>query len=97
LAVEAVHRIDEIFAIERRISGQPGGDRLAVRQRENKPLVADLEKGKRAESARPSRHAATAHATGYILTRWPAFTRFLDDGRICLSNNAAERACAVLP
>ena len=27
-----------------------------------------------------------------MLTRWPAFTRFLDDGRICLSNNAAERA-----
>ena len=25
------------------------------------------------------------------LTRWPAFTRFLDDGRIRLSNNAAER------
>jgi hypothetical protein len=27
-----------------------------------------------------------------MLKRWPAFTRFLDDGRICLSNNAAERA-----
>jgi len=27
-----------------------------------------------------------------MLTRWPAFTRFLDDGRICLNNNAAERA-----
>jgi transposase len=27
-----------------------------------------------------------------MLTRWPAFTRFLDDGRICLTNNAAERA-----
>ena len=28
----------------------------------------------------------------YRLTRWPAFTRFLADGRICLTNNAAERA-----
>ena len=28
----------------------------------------------------------------YMLKRWVAFTRFLDDGRICLSNNAAERA-----
>ena len=27
-----------------------------------------------------------------MLKRWPAFTRFLDDGRICLTNNAAERA-----
>ncbi len=24
--------------------------------------------------------------------RWEAFTRFLEDGRICLTNNAAERA-----
>ncbi|HEV2187002.1 MAG TPA: IS66 family transposase [Stellaceae bacterium] len=92
LAVEAVQRIDDIFAIERRINGQPTGDRLAVRQRETKPLVADLEKWMRAERARLSRHAGTAQAIDYMLTRWPAFTRFLDDGRICLSNNAAERA-----
>src|ERR1700756_1844573 len=46
----------------------------------------------RAERARLSRHAETAKAIDYMLTRWPAFTRFLDDGRICLSNNAAERA-----
>lgn len=46
----------------------------------------------RTERSRLSRHAATAQAIDYTLTRWPAFTRFLDDGRICLSNNAAERA-----
>ena len=28
----------------------------------------------------------------YMLKRWAAFTRFLDDGRVCLTNNAAERA-----
>jgi hypothetical protein len=33
-----------------------------------------------------------AKAIDSMLTRWPFFTRFLDDGRICLSNNAAERA-----
>jgi hypothetical protein len=92
LAVEAVRRIDEIFAIERRINGQPAGDRLAARQRETKPIVGDLEKWMRAERARLSRHVGTAQAIDYMLTRWPAFTRFLDDGRICLSNNAAERA-----
>src|SRR6516165_9044934 len=92
LAVEAVQRIDDIFAIERRINGQSAGDRLAVRQSETKPIVADLETWMRAERARVSRHAGTAQAIDYMLTRWPAFTRFLDDGRICLSNNAAERA-----
>jgi len=46
----------------------------------------------RAERARLSRHAEVAKAIDYMLKRWPAFTRFLDDGRICLTNNAAERA-----
>ena len=39
-----------------------------------------------------SRHADVARAIDYILKRWEAFTRVLDDGRICLANNAAERA-----
>ena len=43
-------------------------------------------------SAELSRHVAVAKAIDYILTRWEAFTRFLNNGRICLSNNAAERA-----
>ena len=46
----------------------------------------------RAERAKLSRHAAIAEAIDYMLTRWPAFTRVLEDGCICLSNNAAERA-----
>src|SRR5258708_9164891 len=46
----------------------------------------------RSARARLSRHGETAKAIDYRLKRWPAFTRFLDDGRICLSNNAAERA-----
>jgi hypothetical protein len=46
----------------------------------------------RTERTRLSRHADTAKAIDYMLKRWPAFTRFLDDGQICLTNNAAERA-----
>lgn len=46
----------------------------------------------RTERARLSRHAETAEAIDYMLPRWTAFTCFLDDGRICLPNNAAERA-----
>ena len=65
-AVEAVQRIDDIFAIERRINGQAAGDRLAVREKETKPIVADLEKWMRAERARVSRHAGTAQAIDYI-------------------------------
>src|SRR5438105_13931394 len=44
------------------------------------------------ESAKLSRHNDVAKAMDYMLRRIDAFTRFLEDGRICLSNNAAERA-----
>jgi transposase len=92
LAVEAVRRIDAIFAIEREINGATAEQRLAFRNERVKPLVTELETWMRAERARLSRHADLAKAIDYMLKRWPAFTRFLDDGRICLSNNAAERA-----
>jgi transposase len=92
VAVEAVRRIDAIFAIERDINGLSAGDRLATRQQRIAPLIGELEGWMRAERARLSRHADTAKAMNYMLKRWVAFTRFLDDGRICLTNNAAERA-----
>jgi hypothetical protein len=92
LATEAVRHIDEIFAIEREINGAASEQRRVVRQQRIKPLVAALEGWMRTERARLSRHADTAKAIDYMLKRWPAFTGFLDDGRICLSNNAAEPA-----
>ena len=46
----------------------------------------------RTERAGLSRHADVAKAMDYMLKRWDGFARFLDDGRICLTNNAAERA-----
>ena len=92
IAFEAVRRIDALFDIEREINGLSAAGRLAVRQERGTPLVAALEAWMRAERAKLSRHNAVAKAIDYMLTRWQAFTRFLDDGRICLSNNAAERA-----
>ena len=55
-------------------------------------LVADLEAWMRGERARLSRHAPLAQAMDYMLKRWDAFAGFLADGRVCLTNNAAERA-----
>jgi hypothetical protein len=51
-----------------------------------------LEGWLREQRPKLSRGNDLAKAMDYMLKRWPAFTRFLDDGRICLSNNAAERA-----
>ena len=92
LALEAVRRIDTLFAIERSINGHSAERRRAVRQELSTPLVADLERWLREQRAKLSRGNDLAKAMDYLLKRWTAFTRFLDDGRICLSNNAAERA-----
>jgi transposase len=91
LALEAVRRIDPLFDIERAIAGQSAEERRRVRQIESAPLVADLEGWMRAERPRLARGNDTAKAMDYMLRRWPSFARFLTDGRICLSNNAAER------
>jgi transposase len=92
LALEAVRRIDALFEIERAINGQSPERRRAVRQELSAPLVANLEAWMREQRAKLSRGNDVAKAMDYMLKRWIAFTRFLDDGRICLSNNAAERA-----
>ena len=92
LALEAVRRIDAIFDLERAINGAPVAQRLAARRRLVAPLVSQLELWMRAARAKLSRHSDVAKAMDYMLKRWEMFTRFLDDGRICLTNNAAERA-----
>jgi transposase len=92
IALQAVRRIDALFDIERQINGQGAGQRRAVRQELSAPLVAELEAWMREERARLSRHNDVAQAMEYMLKRWAAFACFLDDGRICLSNNAAERS-----
>ena len=91
LALETVRRIDALFEIERTINGQSAEKRKAVRQQLSAPLVADLAAWMREQRAKLSRGNDVAKAMDYMLKRWAAFTRFLDDGRICLSNNAAER------
>jgi transposase len=94
IAFEAVKRIDALFEIERDINGKSPDERLKARQRLSAPLVEDLELWLRGERALLSKHAKVAKAIDYLLSpkHWPGFTRFLEDGRICLSNNAAERS-----
>src|SRR6202165_1747647 len=92
IASEAVRRIDMLFEIERNINGKTPEQRLAVRRERSRPLIAELEIWMRQQRALLSTKNDTAKAINYLLNRWAAFTRFLDDGRVCLTNNAAERA-----
>ncbi len=95
IAAEAVQRIDELFAIEREINGKPAEERLAVRKERAQSLVTELEAWLRVQHVRISRKSEIGKAIAYALNHWAALTRFLEDGRICMSNNAAERAAAV--
>ena len=92
IAIDAVRRIDELFAIEREINGKPPDERTAVRQERSWPLVDDLQRWLESERRKLSSKHRLAKAADYMLKRWNTFARFLYDGRICLSNNAAERA-----
>ena len=94
VALEAVTRIDALFEVERSINGLSAEARLDARQRLSRPLVEELHDWMLAERDTMSKHNPVAKAITYMLKndRWEAFTRFLDDGRICLTNNAAERA-----
>ncbi len=91
IAVEAVVRFDAIFAAEREINGRSADERLAYRTVHVAHMVADLEIWLRQQYAKLSRKNDLAKAINYMLSRWDSFIRFLHDGRICLSNNAAER------
>ena len=92
LALEAVQRIDLLFDIERGIVGQTAERRLALRKELSAPVLADLKDWMQAERVKLSKHSPVAKAMAYMLRRWELFARFFDDGRICLTNSAAERA-----
>ncbi len=92
ICLEAMQRIDALFDIERDINGHSPEDRRTTRQASSAALVADLHRWLGEQRARLARGNDVARAIDYLLKRWTAFTRFLDDGRICVSNNAAERA-----
>jgi transposase len=92
IALEAVKKIDAIFDIERTINGAPADIRLAARREHVAPLVEDLHGWMSKQRASVSAKSDIGKALNYMLKRWDAFARFLEDGRICLTNNAAERA-----
>jgi transposase len=92
IAMEALERIAALYAIEARIRGVSAAERLAVRQVESKPLVADLHVWFEAQMAKLPARGPTAEAIGYALRHWDGLARFLEDGRIELDTNSVERA-----
>lgn len=92
LTAEALRRIGELYAIERPIRGKPPDERARIRQQQARPLLDDLESWLKATMLRLSKKSDTTAAILYALNRWPALTRYCDDGTLEIDNSAAERA-----
>ena len=92
IAREALDRIGALYDIEREISGKSADLRLAVRQEETSPKVDAFRDWAERQLTRIPGKSDLAKAFRYGLSRWPSFTLFLDDGRVAIDNNPAERA-----
>jgi transposase len=92
IATEALQRIGALYAIEREIRGMFPAQRAKVRQQHAGPLFAELHLWLTATLQRVSIKSELAGAIKYALVRWPALTRYRDDGRIEIDNNTAERS-----
>lgn len=92
VAREALDRIGALYDIESRVAGQSADTRLAARQAHSKPKVEAFRAWAEQQLARIPAKGDLANAFRYALTRWPSFCLFLEDGRVAIDNNAAERA-----
>ena len=92
IAKEALDQIGRLYDIERAINGQPAEVRLAVRQEKSRPIVERFRSWCAHQLERIPGKGDLAKAMRYALNRWDAFTLFLEDGRVAIDNNPAERA-----
>lgn len=92
VAQEALRRIGELYAIETDIRGKPPAERRQARNERSRALLESLKQWLEETLVKLSRKSDTALAVRYALGRWEALLRYLDDGRIEIDNNAAERA-----
>lgn len=96
IAAEALQRIGELYGIEREIRGQFPGARARVRAEWAAPKLEQLRAWLTTTHRSLSVKSPLADAIQYTLARWTALIRYLEDGRIEIDNNAAERAIRAL-
>ncbi|HJO63951.1 MAG TPA: IS66 family transposase, partial [Sphingomonas sanguinis] len=92
LTTDILERIGTLYAVEAEVRGQPPDVRCRARQEKSRPLVDALREVLDASLCRLSCRSDMARAIAYGTKRWPALSRFLDDGRLEIDNNIAERA-----
>jgi transposase len=89
---QGLERIAEPYAIEKEVRGRTPEERREVRIERSRPLLDALKQWFEDTLGKLSRKSDTAKAVRYPLVRWEALRRYVDDGRLEMDNNAAERA-----
>jgi transposase len=92
VAAEAIERVAALYAVEKEIRGHPADERRKARNERARPLLDSLKQWLEETLGKLSRKSDTALAVRYALSRWDALLRYVDDGRIEIDNNAAERS-----
>lgn len=91
IAEQALRQIQALYAIEADINGKPSDQRRAVRQQRSKPLLETFQIWAKDQRRRISGKTPLGKGLQYSLTRWDALARYIDDGRLSIDNNLAER------
>jgi transposase len=92
IAFSSLEVIGKIYQIEEELRGSEPETRKTTRQEKSRPLILKLFKTWKNYYSQLSPKSPTAKAINYATNNQVALTRFLDDGRIEIDNNAAERA-----
>lgn len=92
VATDVLRQIAALYAIEDEVRGSPAEQRRAVRAEQSRPIVDGLRQYLEARNRQVSAKSKLGEAIRYTLTRWVGLSRFLEDGRIDLDNNAVERS-----
>lgn len=92
IAKEALDHIGALYGIEDEARGKPPDERQRLRQDKTRPLIDNLHAWLAATKLKLSPKSDLAAAIRYALGRWPALVRYIDNGRLEIDNNAAERA-----
>ena len=96
VAQEALRRIGELYAVEADLRGKYPDERRRVRNERSRPFLASLKQWLEETLVKLSKKSDTAQAVRYALGRWDALLRYVEDGRLEMDNNAAERALRVV-
>ena len=92
VAQDLLTRIGQLFEIERGVNGHPPEERRRVRLERSVPKLDELKQAFEGALNKLSGKSPLAVAIRYALSRWVQLNRYTNDGRLDMTNNAAERA-----